>query len=79
MSIISTSSLSKHFPIKNFVGKTEALVKAVDGIDVVIPEGKTFGIVGESGCGKTTTARCIMRAIDPTSGEIKFNTKNCFF
>ena len=71
MSIISTSSLSKHFPIKNFVGKTEALVKAVDGIDVVIPEGKTFGIVGESGCGKTTLMRTLLGLVPPTSGTVE--------
>ena len=70
MSIISTSSLSKHFPIKNFVGKTEALVKAVDGIDVIIPEGKTFGIVGESGCGKTTVLSCIVGLKSLDDGSI---------
>ena len=79
MSIISTTSLSKHFPIKNFVGKTEALVKAVDGIDVVIPEGKTFGIVGESGCGKTTLGVSIMRKVhggDIISGKILLDGEN---
>ena len=75
MSIISTYSLSKYFPIKNFVGKTEALVKAVDGIDILIPEGKTFGIVGESGCGKTTLMRTLLGLIPPTSGSVELGSE----
>jgi peptide/nickel transport system ATP-binding protein len=48
-------------------------VKAVDGVNFYIRRGETLGLVGESGCGKTTTGRCILRAIEPTSGEIRFN------
>ena len=74
MSVISTLSLSKYFPIRNFVGKTEALVKAVDGVDLLIPEGKTFGIVGESGCGKTTLMRTLLGLVSPTSGSVELGS-----
>ena len=48
------------------------MVKAVDKINFFIEEGETLGLVGESGCGKTTTGRCILRAIEPTAGEVTF-------
>ena len=48
------------------------MLKAVVGVDFVIPERTTMGVIGESGCGKTTLGRCIVRAIDPTEGEINF-------
>tara|TARA_Y100000590_G_scaffold435885_1_gene555856 strand:- start:303 stop:1319 length:1017 start_codon:yes stop_codon:yes gene_type:complete len=75
--ILEVINLKKHFPIqKGFFRKIVGNVRAVDGVDFTINKGETVSLVGESGCGKTTTARCIMRALDPTSGEIKFKTKN---
>jgi peptide/nickel transport system ATP-binding protein len=63
--------LQKLFPIrKGFFKRTVGHVRAVDGVSFHIDEGETLGLVGESGCGKTTTARCILRAIEPTTGEI---------
>ena len=75
--ILEVKNLRKFFPVqKGILRKIVGQVRAVDDVSININKGETVSIVGESGCGKTTTARCIMRAIDPTSGEIKFNTKN---
>jgi peptide/nickel transport system ATP-binding protein len=69
--LLRVSGLQKLFPIrKGFLKRTIGHVRAVDGVDFHIDEGETLGLVGESGCGKTTTARCVLRAIEPTSGEI---------
>ena len=72
--LLQVNGLKMHFPIKRgfFAPKTVGYVKAVDDVSFFIREGETLGLVGESGCGKTTTGRLILRAYDPTAGEIWF-------
>ena len=75
--LIEVRGLVKHFPLK---GKKAddgraAVVRAVDGIDFMVYERETLGVVGESGCGKSTAARLLMRLLDPTAGEIIFDGK----
>jgi len=75
--LLEVKSLRKFFPIrKGFFKKTVGQVKSVDKVNLFIDEGETLGLVGESGCGKTTTSRCILRAIEPTDGEIWFRTED---
>ncbi|HMO57537.1 MAG TPA: dipeptide ABC transporter ATP-binding protein [Roseiflexaceae bacterium] len=73
--LLEVNNLKKHFPIKRgLISRTVGYVRAVDGVNFYVRQGETLGLVGESGCGKTTTGRMILRAIDPTDGEIWFDT-----
>ncbi len=75
MPLLEVKDLRKYFPIrKGFLRKTVGYVRAVDDINFFINEGETLGLVGESGCGKTTASRCILRALTPTSGQMLFRT-----
>jgi len=72
--LLNVNNLCKYFVrTKGFMRKVLGTVKAVDRISFYIKKGETLGLVGESGCGKTTTGKCILRAIEPTSGSIYFN------
>ncbi|MCP4641153.1 MAG: ABC transporter ATP-binding protein [bacterium] len=71
--LLNVTNLTKHFPIKaGLVRKTVGLIRAVEGVSFAVNEGETLGLVGESGCGKTTTGRLILRLIEPTEGEVTF-------
>jgi peptide/nickel transport system ATP-binding protein len=74
--LLEVRNLRKFFPIqKGFARRVVGLVRAVDDVSFTIGEGETLGLVGESGCGKTTTSRCVLRAMAPTAGEIRFRTR----
>jgi peptide/nickel transport system ATP-binding protein len=76
--LLVVDSLQKHFPITRGIifQKQVAAVKAVDGVSFTVRRGETLGVVGESGCGKSTMARCVMRLLDPTGGRIVFDGRD---
>lgn len=75
--LLSVENLEVHFPIrKGIFGKVSGYVKAVDGISFDVKPGETLGLVGESGCGKTTTGRALLRLVEPTGGSVRFDGKD---
>ena len=76
--LLVVEDLKKHFPVTRGIlfQKQVASVKAVDGVSFTVRSGETLGVVGESGCGKSTMARCVMRLLDPTSGRVEFDGRD---
>ncbi len=76
--LLAVEDLTKHFPVTRGIvfQKQVASVRAADGISFTVKQGETLGVVGESGCGKSTMARCIMRLLDPTGGKIVFDGRD---
>jgi len=77
MALLEVENLKKYFPVKKgILSRTVGEVRAVDGVSFTIQRGETLGLVGESGCGKTTVGRTILRLIEPTAGRVSFNGEN---
>ena len=76
--LLVVEGLKTHFPVTRGIifQKQVAAVKAVDGVSFTVKEGETLGVVGESGCGKSTMARCVMRLLDPTDGRLLFQGRD---
>ena len=75
--ILEARNLTKHFPVKRGVfAKTLGVVRAVDGVNFSVNPGRTLGLVGESGCGKTTTAKLVLRLENPTGGGLRFEGRD---
>jgi len=75
--LLTIRGLQKHFPLKTgLLGRGGDVVRAVDGVDFEVLKGETLGVVGESGCGKSTTARLMMQLIAPTAGEVIFDGRS---
>jgi len=77
MTLLEVENLKKYFPVqKGVLNRTVGYVKAVDDVSFSLKRGETLGLVGESGCGKTTVGRCLLRLIEPTAGRVAFNGQN---
>jgi oligopeptide/dipeptide ABC transporter ATP-binding protein len=76
--LLEVKGLKKFFPVRGPLGLTQAQVKAVDGVSFQLYEGQTLGLVGESGCGKSTTGRTLLRLIDPTEGQALYQDQDIF-
>src|SRR5262249_60383255 len=75
--VLEVQALKKHFPVRRrLLGGPATFVKAVDGVDLAIGAAETLGLIGESGCGKTTTSKLILRQETPTSGTISFEGRD---
>ncbi len=75
--LLQITDLSKHFPIRSgLFGRETGRVRAVDGVSLAVPRGRTVALVGESGSGKTTLGRCVVRLVEPTSGSIRFDGRD---
>jgi ABC-type oligopeptide transport system ATPase subunit len=77
--LLDVRNLKKHFPVRSgLLQRVTAHVKAVDGVSFHLDKGETLGLVGESGCGKSTTGRAVLRLLPVTSGEVLFGTRTCW-
>jgi oligopeptide transport system ATP-binding protein len=77
--LLRVEKLVKHFPVRSgFLGRSRGAVKAVDGVSFTVARGETLALVGESGCGKSTAGRLMLRLIEPTSGAVWFQDRNIF-
>src|SRR6185295_19144311 len=70
--LVEVRGLVKHFPVE----ASDDVVRAVDGVSFAILRGETLGLVGESGCGKSTVGRCLLRLLEPTEGEVRFEDRD---